>query len=104
MSLLVAQPSSVERFVKDVLSRHNDVHVLVDNARMGTAGVNTGPLEGTLTRIDCSMPEACSSHVLHGSDHVRHTFHMDEIWRYLVHRRCFLIHQNVDKDPEQGGV
>ena len=44
----LSQSSSAEKFAKDVLSKHKEVHVLVNNAGMGTGGVKAGPLEGTL--------------------------------------------------------
>ena len=40
----LSQSSLVEDFAKDVLRKHEEVHVLVNNAGMGTPP--TGPLEG----------------------------------------------------------
>lgn len=51
----LSQPDAVESFAKVVLAKHKQVDVLVNNAGMGTAGKNTGLLEGMVS----SHVQAC---------------------------------------------
>ena len=55
----LSEAAAVESFAKSILSTHKRVDVLVNNAGMGTAGKNTGPLEGlslVLSKIKRELP------------------------------------------------